>query len=123
HGALEGAQSCPGCTPETPLLVVTLSRDNRAPARNVALSVQKLSQIRHFSDNDRVPLVMHEHELATDAALVRRLVEAQFPEWSELRIERVASSGADNALYRLGAEMVVRLPRIEWAVAAVEKER
>ena len=66
---------------------------------------------------------MHEHELATDAALVRRLVEAQFPEWSELPIERVASSGTDNALYRLGAEMVVRLPRIEWAVAAVEKER
>ena len=62
---------------------------------------------------------MHEDELATDTALARRLVEAQFPEWSELPIERVASSGTDNALYRLGAEMVVRLPRIEWAVAAV----
>ena len=66
---------------------------------------------------------MHEHEVATDAALVQRLLSAQFPEWSELPIERVASSGTDNALYRLGADMVVRLPRIGWAVDAVEKER
>ena len=66
---------------------------------------------------------MHEHEVVTDAALVRRLLRAQFPEWSKLRIERVASSGTDNALYRLGADMVVRLARIGWAVDAIEKER
>src|SRR3954452_10698562 len=66
---------------------------------------------------------MHEHEVATDTALVRRLLEAQFPQWAALPIERVASSGTDNALYRLGDGMVVRLPRIEWAVDAVEKER
>jgi aminoglycoside phosphotransferase (APT) family kinase protein len=66
---------------------------------------------------------MHEHEVATDAALVRRLLEAQFPQWADLPIDRVASSGTDNALYRLGDGMVVRLPRIDWAVDAVEKER
>ena len=66
---------------------------------------------------------MHEDEVATDAALVRRLLAAQFPQWAELPIERVRSSGTDNALYRLGADMVVRLPRIDWAVDAVEKER
>jgi aminoglycoside phosphotransferase (APT) family kinase protein len=66
---------------------------------------------------------MHEEEVATDAALVRRLLEAQFPEWADLPIERVPSSGTDNALYRLGEDMVVRLPRIDWAVGAVEKER
>jgi aminoglycoside phosphotransferase (APT) family kinase protein len=66
---------------------------------------------------------MHEDEVATDAALVQRLLTAQFPQWAELRIARVPSSGTDNALYRLGADMVVRLPRIGWAVDAVEKER
>jgi aminoglycoside phosphotransferase (APT) family kinase protein len=66
---------------------------------------------------------MHEHELATDAGLVRRLLEAQFPQWADLPVDRVASSGTDNALYRLGADMVVRLPRIDWAVDGVAKER
>jgi len=66
---------------------------------------------------------MHEDEVATDAALVRKLLAAQFPEWADLSVDRVPSSGTDNALYRLGDEMVVRLPRIDWAVGAVEKER
>jgi aminoglycoside phosphotransferase (APT) family kinase protein len=66
---------------------------------------------------------MHEDEVATDAALVQRLLAAQYPGWADLAIERVPSSGTDNALYRLGDGMVVRLPRIDWAVGAVEKER
>ena len=37
----------------------------------------------------------------------------QFPEWAELPIERVPPPGTDNALYRLGDELVARLPRIE----------
>jgi aminoglycoside phosphotransferase (APT) family kinase protein len=65
---------------------------------------------------------MHAEEVHTDEALVRRLLGAQFPHWSELPIERVPSAGTDNALYRLGDEMVVRLPRIHWAVANVERE-
>jgi aminoglycoside phosphotransferase (APT) family kinase protein len=65
---------------------------------------------------------MHADELATDVGLVRRLLAAQFPQWAELPIEPVASSGTDNALYRLGADMVVRLPRIHWAVGGVNKD-
>jgi aminoglycoside phosphotransferase (APT) family kinase protein len=52
----------------------------------------------------------HPDEIATDAGLVRRLLEGQFPEWALLSIERVALIGTHNALYRLGEEMVVRLP-------------
>jgi aminoglycoside phosphotransferase (APT) family kinase protein len=63
---------------------------------------------------------MHANELHTDVALVGRLLSSQFPHWSDLPIERVASSGTDNALYRLGEDMVVRLPRIDWAVGGVE---
>jgi aminoglycoside phosphotransferase (APT) family kinase protein len=66
---------------------------------------------------------MHAEEVHTDEGLVRRLLGAQFPRWSELPIERVPSAGTDNALYRLGDEMVVRLPRIHWAVANVETEQ
>ena len=54
---------------------------------------------------------MHADELAIDAALVARLLATQFPRWAELPIERVEPSGTDNAIYRLGADMAVRLPR------------
>jgi aminoglycoside phosphotransferase (APT) family kinase protein len=57
---------------------------------------------------------MHADELATDANLVGRLLAAQFPEWADLPIERVPSPGTVNALYRLGKDMVVRLPRRHW---------
>lgn len=66
---------------------------------------------------------MHADELHTDATLVRRLLAAQFPQWAALPVERIPSSGTDNALYRLGGDMVVRLPRIHWAVAGVDREQ
>jgi aminoglycoside phosphotransferase (APT) family kinase protein len=66
---------------------------------------------------------MHADELETDADLVERLLAVQFPEWASLPIEPVPSSGTDNALYRLGDDMVVRLPRIHWAVGGVAKEQ
>ena len=64
---------------------------------------------------------MHVGEVDTDASLVRRLLAAQFPQWADLPMEPVASAGTDNALYRLGDDMAVRLPRIHWA-AGVDKE-
>ena len=66
---------------------------------------------------------MHADEVDTDAALVSRLVAAQFPDWADLPIEPVLSSGTDNALYRLGDEMVVRLPRRERMSESLENER
>jgi aminoglycoside phosphotransferase (APT) family kinase protein len=65
---------------------------------------------------------MHADEIETDAALVGRLLAAQFPQWAGLPIEPVASAGTDNALYRLGDDMAVRLPRIHWAAGQVDKE-
>jgi aminoglycoside phosphotransferase (APT) family kinase protein len=56
---------------------------------------------------------MHADEFEIPVALVRRLVEEQFPQWSNLPVRRVASSGTDNAIFRLGPDMLVRLPRIE----------
>jgi len=65
---------------------------------------------------------MHDDEVHTDADLVRRLIRDQFPCWAELNIEPVPSSGTDNALYRLGPDLAVRLPRIHWAVGNVDTE-
>ncbi len=65
---------------------------------------------------------MHADEVDTDEELVRRLLLAQFPEWAALPIEAVASAGTDNALYRIGDELVARLPRINWAIGQVDKE-
>lgn len=66
---------------------------------------------------------MHPGEMPVDAHLVRRLVTDQSPQWSTLSIVRVASSGTDNAMFRLGDKLVARLPRIDWARDAVEREQ
>lgn len=66
---------------------------------------------------------MHEHEVATDAGLVRRLVREQFPAWGDLEVRAVELSGTDNALYRLGDDLVVRLPRVPTGAAQVDRDR
>ncbi len=66
---------------------------------------------------------MHVDEVDVDVALVGRLLAAQFPQWADLPIEPVHSAGTDNALYRVGSDMVVRLPRIEGAIGQVDKEQ
>jgi len=66
---------------------------------------------------------MHADEIHTDVSLVGRLLATQFPQWARLPIEPVPSAGTDNALYRLGDDMVVRLPRRERPSGALEKER
>lgn len=65
---------------------------------------------------------MHIDEVDTDVSLVDRLLAAQFPQWADLPIEPVRSAGTDNAIYRLGDDMVVRLPRIPGATGQVDKE-
>ena len=65
---------------------------------------------------------MHADEVATDEPLVRRLLAAQFPEWAHLPLAPVRSAGTDNAIYRLGDELSVRLPRIAWATEQIAKE-
>lgn len=65
---------------------------------------------------------MHPDEPHIDSALVSELVAQQFPRWAELPITPVASTGTDNAIYRLGNDMAVRLPRRPEAAQMVEKE-
>lgn len=57
-----------------------------------------------------------------DASLVKRLLEDQFPQWSELPVTPVEVDGWDNRTYRLGEEMTVRLPTAAGYAPAVDKE-
>jgi aminoglycoside phosphotransferase (APT) family kinase protein len=66
---------------------------------------------------------MHADEADIDTALVRRLVAGQFPAWADLPVAPVASSGTDNAMYRLGDDLAVRLPRIPAAAGNIAAEQ
>ncbi|MFI8931723.1 aminoglycoside phosphotransferase family protein [Streptomyces sp. NPDC053474] len=57
-----------------------------------------------------------------DADLVRRLIAAQFPRWAGLPVEAVDSAGTSNVMYRLGEDLVVRLPRESGSADEVAKE-
>ncbi|MFD5113576.1 aminoglycoside phosphotransferase family protein [Streptomyces sp. NPDC058391] len=65
---------------------------------------------------------MHAEEWDIDVSLVRRLITAQFPQWAGLPVTLVDSAGTSNAMYRLGEDMVVRLPRVAGSANDVEKE-
>lgn len=65
---------------------------------------------------------LHADEVDVDEGLVRALLADQLPRWADLPLRRTASSGTDNAIFRLGRDLVVRLPRIGWAVPQIAKE-
>jgi len=61
-------------------------------------------------------MMMHPGEVRAEADQVARLVRAQFPQWSDLPVTPVAQSGTDHHLFRLGAQLVARMPKIDWAI-------
>lgn len=65
---------------------------------------------------------MHENEFEIDELLVCALLKSQCSHWANLPLKFIESSGTDNALFRLGNEYVVRLPRIDWATESINKE-
>ncbi len=66
---------------------------------------------------------MHDDELAVDEELVGSLLRAQMPTLADLPLTRVEPWGTDNAIWRLGDDLVLRLPRVERAAAQVDLER
>ena len=53
---------------------------------------------------------LHDDQIDIDDELVRRLVDSQFPQWAALPLTPFDSTGTDNAIFRLGSELSVRLP-------------
>lgn len=66
---------------------------------------------------------MDDPQPTIDTDLVRRLVDAQFPQWRDLPVSPVASGGWDNRTFHLGDEMTVRLPSAAAYSLQVEKEQ
>lgn len=65
---------------------------------------------------------MHAEELEVDEELVLGLLASQMPHLADRPLTRVEPWGTDNGIWRLGDDLVVRLPRIHWAVGQVELE-
>ena len=66
---------------------------------------------------------MHPGMHPIDVNLVRRLIAEQFPRWAGLAVERIPSGGTVNTMYRLGDDMVVRLPLVQGGANDVSRER
>lgn len=62
-------------------------------------------------------------EVTIDETLAARLVSAQFPEWADLSVKPVAAQGWDNRTFRLGDEMLLRMPSAEHYAAKVKIEQ
>jgi aminoglycoside phosphotransferase (APT) family kinase protein len=65
---------------------------------------------------------MHEGEIEVDEKLVHSLLASQMPSFAHLPLVIVEPWGTDNAIWRLGPDFVVRLPRIHWAAGQIELE-
>lgn len=57
-----------------------------------------------------------------NVSLVSRLIATEFPQWADLLIKPVPSAGTQHALYRLGEDMLVRLPHVQEAESQAPKE-
>ncbi len=57
-----------------------------------------------------------------DVQLISALLNAQLPAWSDLPIEALSSEGTDNAVFRIGSDLVARLPKVEWAAGQPARE-
>lgn len=61
--------------------------------------------------------------IAVDLELVQGLLADQFPILAALPLSVFPSIGTDHAIFRLGGDMAVRLPRVDWAAPQVAKEQ
>jgi aminoglycoside phosphotransferase (APT) family kinase protein len=65
---------------------------------------------------------LHADEIPVDVELVRALVGRAMPDYADAPVCRLASSGSTNWLFRLGDELLVRLPRQPGGSATISKE-
>lgn len=60
---------------------------------------------------------------AISVELVECLIAEQFPQWSHLVVRRVDHDGWDNTSFRLGDDLVARLPSADGYIPQVHKEQ
>ena len=71
---------------------------------------------------DAAETKVNANPLSVSVATVRELLDQQFPHWADRPITEGPSAGAGNALFRLGDDLVVRLPLHRGSAAAVDME-
>ena len=63
---------------------------------------------------------MNTYEITLE--LAKKLIANQFPEYAHLRVSEVEKQGHDNRTYRLGEDMLIRMPTVEFYALKVPKE-
>lgn len=66
---------------------------------------------------------LHDDEIEIGSDLVRKLVDGQFAGYQALPLTRLGASGSTNLLFRLGDDLLVRLPRQPGGSVAIDKEQ
>ena len=66
---------------------------------------------------------LHKDELPINENLVRKLVDNDFPEFADLPLGRLTASGSTNVVFRLGDDLLVRLPRLANGSTSLDKEQ
>ncbi len=64
---------------------------------------------------------MHANQLPVDVAVVRALVDEQFPQWGALRITAVKGAGTVSRIFRVGEGLSARFPLVVDAEADMRK--
>jgi aminoglycoside phosphotransferase (APT) family kinase protein len=65
---------------------------------------------------------LHDDEVTVTADDVRRLVSAQLPHLADLPVTPVAEAGTDHRLFRLGDDLVARMPKISWSAGHAARD-
>jgi aminoglycoside phosphotransferase (APT) family kinase protein len=81
---------------------------------------------QHSAECERLAFMavrLHEDEVRIDEDLVQQLLGSQLPDLANLALRLIPAQGTDNVVFRLGAELSVRLPRKPSAVRSLLIER
>ncbi|MGC4804268.1 aminoglycoside phosphotransferase family protein [Micromonospora sp. DT233] len=67
---------------------------------------------------------IHDDEVRATVGQLRRLLAAQCPQWADLAVTPLADDleGTDHVLFRIGDDLVARLPKIGWAVDQADSD-
>lgn len=65
---------------------------------------------------------MRADQILADVVLANDLVRMQFPQWADLAISQENSTGTDNAIFRLGDDLLVKFPLRASAIGQITKD-
>jgi aminoglycoside phosphotransferase (APT) family kinase protein len=74
------------------------------------------------SSRPRTSSRLHADQVDIDESVARRLIAAQLPRYAALPLHRVPSGGTENAVFRLGSALALRMPLTPGAVGGLLNE-